>query len=141
MNSPFALLSLIIAIPFFGLLFALTAKDEENDEIGSRNAFNVCVFSILANILLIWRIFMVIDEKKQTVQLFEHFSWLQNVFQCSVEFFFSHYLSVYTCKILKYPTYIILCKDFFANFYVMFYKLLLLILHCIKSNLVHFLTF
>ena len=78
MNSPFALLSLIIAIPFFGLLFALTAKDEENDEIGGRNAFYVCVFSIMANILLIWRIFMVIDEKKQTVQLFEHFSWLQS---------------------------------------------------------------
>ena len=29
MNSPFALLSLIVAIPFFGLLFVLTAKDDE----------------------------------------------------------------------------------------------------------------
>ena len=48
MNSPFALLSLIVAIPFFGLLFVLTAKDDE-ENVG-RNAFNVCVFSILANI-------------------------------------------------------------------------------------------
>lgn len=78
MNSPFALLSLIIAIPFFGLLFALTAKDDNNDGAAGRNAFNVCVFSILANIILIWRIFMIIDEKKQTVQLFEHFSWLSS---------------------------------------------------------------
>lgn len=78
MNSPFALLSLIIAIPFFGLLFAQTAKDDDNDGAAGRNAFNVCVFSILANITLIWRIFMIIDEKKQAVQLFEHFSWLDS---------------------------------------------------------------
>lgn len=74
MNSPFALLSLIVAIPFFGLLFVLTAKDDE-ENVG-RNAFNVCVFSILANIILIWRIFMIIDEDSPVLQLQEHFQWL-----------------------------------------------------------------
>lgn len=74
MNSPFAILSLVVAIPFFGLLFVLTAKDDE--VIQGRNAFNVCVFSIIANIIMIFRIFMLIDETKHTLQLSEYFDWL-----------------------------------------------------------------
>lgn len=73
MTSPFALLSLIVAIPFFGLLFVLTAKDDQSH---SRNAFNVCVFTILANIIMIWRIFMLLEEEKHHLQLLEHFNWL-----------------------------------------------------------------
>ncbi len=74
MNSSFALLSLIVAIPFLGVLFVLMSKDDELTK--GRNAFNVCVFSIMANILMIFRIFMLIDEKKNTLQLLEKFNWL-----------------------------------------------------------------
>ena len=74
MNSPFALLSLIVAIPFLGLLFVLTAKGDENN--GRHNAFNVCVFTILANIVMLFRIFMLLDENSQKLQLLEHFDWL-----------------------------------------------------------------
>jgi len=74
MNSPFALLSLVVAIPFLGVLFVLMSKDDELTR--GRNAFNVCVFSIIANIVMIFRIFMLIDEKKDTLQLLEKFNWL-----------------------------------------------------------------
>lgn len=74
MNNPFALLSLIVALPFLGMLFVLTAKDDKN--IPGRNAFNVCIFSILANIVLIWRVFMIINEKSNKLQLIEKFNWL-----------------------------------------------------------------
>ena len=74
MNNPFALLSLIVSLPFLGMLFVLTAKDDKN--LPGRNAFNVCIFSILANIVLIWRIFMIINEKSNKLQLIERFNWL-----------------------------------------------------------------
>ncbi len=74
MNSPFALLSLIVALPFLGMLFVLTARDD--GIMRGRNAFNVCVFTIIANITLIWRIFMVLDENSRELQLLEKFNWL-----------------------------------------------------------------
>lgn len=77
MNSPFALLSLIIAVPFIGLLFALTAKDDEAASSG-RNVLNVSIFAIIANIILIFRIFMLIDTTKPGLQLVEKFNWLEN---------------------------------------------------------------
>ena len=43
MNSPFALLSLIVALPFLGMLFVLTARDD--GVVKGRNAFNVCIFT------------------------------------------------------------------------------------------------
>lgn len=76
MNSPLALLSLIVALPLFGVLFALTSKDDA-DKPG-RNAFNVCVFTLLANIVLIWRIFMILDEESGSLQLIERYRWLSN---------------------------------------------------------------
>lgn len=74
MSSPFALLSLIVALPLFGMLFVLTAKDDA-DQPG-RNAFNVCAFTIIANITLIWRVFMLLNENSRKLQLQEHFNWL-----------------------------------------------------------------
>ncbi len=73
MNNPFAILSLIIFIPFLGMLFVLTAK--ENDDF-SNNSSNVAIFTIIANLVMIWRVFMLIDEKQIKLQLFEKFSWL-----------------------------------------------------------------
>ena len=53
MNSPFAILSLIICIPFLGMLFTLTAKEDIDKK--THNSFNVAVFSIIANLVMIWR--------------------------------------------------------------------------------------
>ena len=74
MNSSFANLSLIICIPFFGMLFTLIAK--ESEETHSKNSSNVAIFAIIANLVLLWRIFMLINEKQLKLQLFEKFNWL-----------------------------------------------------------------
>ncbi len=74
MSNPFAILSLIICIPFLGMLFTLVAKD--SDETKGNNSSNVAIFTIIANLVLIWRVFMIIDEKRLKLQLFEKFDWL-----------------------------------------------------------------
>ncbi|MBR2923180.1 MAG: hypothetical protein IKC10_07695 [Alphaproteobacteria bacterium] len=74
MNNPFAILSLIISIPFFGMLFTLVAK--ESDETQGKNSSNVAIFTIIANLVMIWRVFMLIDEKQLKMQLFEKFNWI-----------------------------------------------------------------
>lgn len=75
MSNPFAILSLIICIPFLGMMFVLTAK-ENDDGSKTNNSSNVAVFTIIANLIMIWRVFMLIDEKKLHLQLFEKFNWL-----------------------------------------------------------------
>lgn len=75
MNNPFAILSLIICIPFLGMLFTLTAK--EDTEKRTHNSFNVAVFTIIANLVMIWRVFMLIDETQLKLQLFEKFEWVK----------------------------------------------------------------
>ena len=75
MNSAFAILSLIVAIPFLGTFFVLTSRNSDI-EISGKNAFNVCVFTIIANIIMIWRIFMILDEDNHSLQLIEKFNWL-----------------------------------------------------------------
>ena len=79
MSNPFAILSLIISIPFFGMLFTLVAK--ESDETQGKNSSNVAVFTIIANLVLIWRVFMIIDEKQLKLQLFEKFNFI-NLLTC-----------------------------------------------------------
>ena len=74
MSNPFAILSLIVCIPFLGMLFVLTAK--ENSEQPSHNSSNVAIFTIIANLVMIWRVFMLVDEKQLHLQLFEKFNWL-----------------------------------------------------------------
>ncbi len=74
MSNPFAILSLIISIPFLGMLFTLIAK--ESDETQGKNSSNVAIFTIIANLVLIWRVFMLIDEKQLKLQLFEKFNWV-----------------------------------------------------------------
>lgn len=76
MLNTFSLLSLIIAIPFLGMLFALAAKDAEDGS--TRNVYNVSLFAIIANIVMIWRIFMLIDVFKPGLQLTETFNWLES---------------------------------------------------------------
>lgn len=76
MNIPYAVLSTIIAVPLIGLLFVLTAKDDEKHR--GRNAFQVSVFTVLVNIFLIWRMFMLFDFNNAGLQFVEKFKWLEN---------------------------------------------------------------
>ncbi|MCQ2740995.1 MAG: hypothetical protein MJ210_02635 [Alphaproteobacteria bacterium] len=71
MNNLFAILSLIVCIPLGGMLFALMAKEDEN-----KNPSNVAIFTIISNLVVIWRVFMLINEKENELQLYEKFDWL-----------------------------------------------------------------
>ena len=66
MAASFNFLSTIIAIPFIGLLFALAAKDDEKTH--GRNVFNVSVFAIMTNLLVIWRMFALLDVSAPGLQ-------------------------------------------------------------------------
>ena len=74
MTDPCAILTLIVCVPFLGMLFVLTSK--EDDLSRTHNGSNVAIFTIIANQVLIWRVFMLIDENKPHLQLFEKFNWL-----------------------------------------------------------------
>ena len=74
MTDPFAILTLIVCVPFLGMLFVLTSKEDSLSR--THNGSNVAVFTIIANLVLIWRVFMLIDENKPHLQLFEKFNWL-----------------------------------------------------------------
>lgn len=76
MLNTFSLLSLIIAIPFLGMLFALTAKEDENTR--THNIYNVSLFAVIANMVMIWRIFMLMDVYKPGFQLIETFNWMDS---------------------------------------------------------------
>ena len=74
MTDPFAILTLIVCVPFLGMLFVLTSKEDSLSR--THNGSNVAVFTIIANLVLIWRVFMLIDADKPHLQLFEKFNWL-----------------------------------------------------------------
>ncbi len=74
MVSPVFLLPLIVALPLFGALFVLTARD--TGVVRGRNAFNVCIFTVISNVILLWRVFMVLNEKDRNLQLLQKFDWL-----------------------------------------------------------------
>lgn len=74
MGQTLPLLSIIVLVPFLGVLFALSAKDDE--ETKGRNVYNVSLFAVVANIVLILRIFSRIDVGKTGLQLVERFTWL-----------------------------------------------------------------
>ena len=76
MTTSFAFLSTLIAVPFIGLLFALTAKNDEKTR--DRNVFNVSIFAIITNILIIWRMFTQIDLHTTAPQMIETYRWLEN---------------------------------------------------------------
>lgn len=59
MAGSFAFLSTITAVPFIGLLFAVAARDDEKNN--GRNVFNVSIFAVLTNMVLIWRTFALLD--------------------------------------------------------------------------------
>ena len=72
-------LSLMVMLPLFGMLFVLTAKEETtlNEKISvGHNSSNVAIFTIIANLVIIWRAFMLLNENQIKLQLFEKFNWL-----------------------------------------------------------------
>lgn len=74
MNSPLMMLTLIVIIPFLGMMFTLSAKETYGRF--RHNCSNVAIFTILANICVIWQIFAAV-KKTNKLQLIEQFQWLE----------------------------------------------------------------
>ena len=75
MSNILSLLSTIIILPFIGMIFALMAKDDE--ETSNHNVYNVGIFTVIVNLVLIWRVFWIINTSAPGLQLTETFSWLE----------------------------------------------------------------
>ncbi len=74
MTNPLMMLSLIVIIPFLGMLFVLTSKD---DSAGNHhNSSNVAIFTILSNIIMIWQIFAFVKKTQSGMQLQQNINWL-----------------------------------------------------------------
>lgn len=76
MAESFTFLSTIIAVPFIGLLFALAAKDDEKNH--DRNVFNVSIFAVITNMIIIWRMFTLMNLSGPGLQMLEKYAWLEN---------------------------------------------------------------
>ena len=70
-----SLLSTVIIVPFVGMIFALMAKDD--DETSRYNVFNVGIFTVIVNLVLIWRVFWIVNVSQPGLQLIEKFNWLE----------------------------------------------------------------
>ncbi len=74
MNNPLMMLSLIVIIPFMGMLFTLSSK--ESSSHFRNNCSNVTIFTLSANICIIWQLFAFL-KKTRNMQLIEQFNWLK----------------------------------------------------------------
>ena len=75
MDSFFHILSLIIVIPFFGMIFAITARD---DGLLNKNALNIGLFTGIVNLILVVRAFLLLKIDSSEIQLIERYSWFKS---------------------------------------------------------------
>ena len=76
MENTLTILSTLIAVPFIGFFFALTAKDDETTN--GRNVFSVTILTLVSSLFLLWRIAVNLKGGQEGLQLKETFHWLQN---------------------------------------------------------------
>lgn len=76
MIESLSLLSVIIWVPFVGMLFVLSSRADNDGH--NHNAYNVALFSVVTNLILILRIFYNLDINQNGLQLEERFNWLEN---------------------------------------------------------------
>jgi len=75
MTNPLMMLSLIVIIPFLGMLFVLTSKDDV--VYGRHNSTNVAMFTVFTNIIMIWQIFSFIKKSTDGSHLLQKINWLK----------------------------------------------------------------
>lgn len=64
----------LVLMPLVGMLFVMAAKDD--DKTKGKNALKVAALAVIADLLLILRIFMLISLKYGKIQLLEVYKWL-----------------------------------------------------------------
>ncbi|MBR2273618.1 MAG: hypothetical protein IJ864_02150 [Alphaproteobacteria bacterium] len=67
-------LLLLIIIPLLGSIFTITAKSGYID--ASKNAYNVAAWTLMANIGVIFSLYLQLDPDKNGIQLVEKYQWL-----------------------------------------------------------------
>lgn len=67
------LLLTLIAVPFLGFLFSLTARKNNNSPV--HNVMNVVLFVIVSNMALLWYIWNNMNLQKSGLQLLETYHW------------------------------------------------------------------
>lgn len=76
MIENFSFLTAIILLPFIGMLFTLFSREDIDNP--SHNAFNVAVFTVFANLVLVLRVLSNMDLQKNGLQFVDRFNWLEN---------------------------------------------------------------
>ena len=71
------LLSIIMAIPMLGVMFASLAKDGQGQTIKGRNVLSVGIFTVLSNLVILWITARKINVNGTNLQLIEKFKWLE----------------------------------------------------------------
>lgn len=66
------LILIMLLLPLIGCCFVLTAPDSRN------NAYNVTFFTLITNILIVLRLFSLIDVKAAETEGFTY-RWLENI--------------------------------------------------------------
>ncbi len=66
----------LVLMPLVGMLFVMAAKDD--DKTKGTNALKVAALAVVADLLLIFRIFTLISLKYGKIQLLEVYEWLDN---------------------------------------------------------------
>lgn len=69
------LLLLIMSIPVIGAFFALTAQEDKN--LSSENVYNISIWTMIVNVVLILYTFSYLDLEKTGLQLIEKYNWLK----------------------------------------------------------------
>lgn len=70
------ILTAIMVVPLLGVLFASLSKETANDS--NRNVLSVGLFTVVSNLILLWRVSQYIDINNTDWQLVEKFNWLEN---------------------------------------------------------------
>ena len=73
----FNLMILIILIPLLGAFFALSVKNNKN--YSKNNVYNVSIWTLIINTLVILYTFSLLDTSKSGIQIIEKYSWLSSI--------------------------------------------------------------
>ncbi len=70
------LVNIIIIIPLLGVFFTSLSREDNKSRLS--NAFCVGVFTILSNLIVLWRAALQINIGKDSWQVVEKFNWMEN---------------------------------------------------------------
>lgn len=70
-------LSLLVCIPFYGVLFVMLSKNE-NEREKNFNLLNVGALNIIADLFVIFKIFNFMNIDSKALQLAEVYTWVEN---------------------------------------------------------------